>query len=131
MTRTRSDIAEEMKELLSALSPIIEKHTSAVCPSCTRVCCRQGHGRHRERDIAYLAALGETSPQPDPVRSESDPCQFLGGNGCTRERWQRAWKCTWFFCDPLLRSIEEAPPREGRELSRVMTRIAELRELLK
>lgn len=131
MARDQSDIAREMKELLTGLSPVIERHTAAVCPSCAEVCCRQGHGSLREQDVAYLAALGESPPTQDPLRSESDPCQFLGSRGCIRERWQRAWKCTWFFCDPLLRSIGEGPQQEARELTRLMNRVMELRELLK
>jgi hypothetical protein len=130
MSRTAKDIAQEIKDLLSDLSPRIEQHTAVVCPSCSQVCCRQEHGRLRAQDIAYLAALGEPVPAEDPGRDPSGPCRFLGAQGCTRRRWQRAWKCTWFFCDTLLRSITEGPQREARELTRLMNRVMELRELL-
>lgn len=130
MSRTTNDTAREIKDLLSDLSPRIEQHTTVVCPTCTHTCCRQEHGRLRVQDIAYLVALGEPVPAADPGRDPSGPCRFLGVQGCTRHRWQRAWKCTWFFCDPLLRSIAKGPQKEARELTRMMNRVMELRKLL-
>jgi hypothetical protein len=30
----------------------------------------------------------------------------MTGTGCSLERWKRPFRCTHFFCDPLLKSLE-------------------------
>ncbi len=111
------DQAERLKKLLIQSSPLIEEYTAAVCPDCVDVCCRQKHGTHRSRDLAYLHALGTTAPPLEAGRNPDGPCQFMGRAGCTLPRWTRAFKCTWFFCEPLLTALDEGDPRKARRLS--------------
>lgn len=118
--------ALRLQQLLSETSPLIESCTSAVCPSCIDVCCRQRHGLYTDRDRAYLAALGADVPHHDPLLPLDGPCQFLGPDGCAKPRWQRAWKCTWFFCEPLLRALEAGPPKQARSLSAALEEMARL-----
>jgi hypothetical protein len=130
MSRPPRDIARELKELLLRASPFIEQYTAAVCPACTEICCRQRHGTFTDRDRAYLEALGEPVPQHDPARPPDGPCQFLGCAGCVKPRWQRAWKCTWFFCGPLLQALDKGPRREARALSTALAEMVRLYDLL-
>jgi hypothetical protein len=109
--------ARRLRQLLAETSPLIEAYTSAVCPACTDVCCRQRHGLFTVRDRAYLSALGAEAPLHDPSHPLDGPCQFLGPGGCAKPRWQRAWKCTWYFCEPLLQALETGPPKQARALS--------------
>jgi hypothetical protein len=122
--------ARELKELLIRTSPLIERYTAAVCPSCTEICCRQRHGTFTDRDRAYLEALGEPVPQHDAARPPVGPCQFLGPGGCAKPRWQRAWKCTWFFCGPLLQALNDGPRREERILSADLAEMVRLYDVL-
>jgi len=101
-------------------SPLIEELTCATCPSCTDVCCRQKHGAYQERDRIYLEAIGVPIPQTDRSRLPDSPCEFLGERGCIHPRWLRPFKCTWYFCEHLLKSLEERPAREARKLTAVM-----------
>jgi hypothetical protein len=118
MTRSpAAESASRLKQLLIECSPIIEEYTRKVCPSCIDVCCRQRHGLFTGTDRAYISALGETVPLHDPSLPPDGPCQFLTGSGCAKPRWQRAWKCTWFFCEPLLRALDEGPQKQPRRLS--------------
>ena len=125
-----SDLARALKELLIRTSPLIERCTASVCPACTEICCRQRHGMFTDRDRSYLAALDEEVPMHDPSYPPDGPCQFLGPAGCSRPRWQRAWKCTWFFCGPLLRELEEGPQREARALSAALAEMVCLYDAL-
>lgn len=122
--------AIRLKQLLTELSPLIEHYTSAVCPACVDVCCRQRHGMCTTADRAYLDALGEPVPAHDPAYDLDGPCQFLGQTGCVKPRWQRAWKCTWYFCDPLLRAITAGPQKQARALSRLQNEILRLYDQL-
>ncbi len=118
--------AQELRQLLIEVSPLIEEHTARVCPACEEVCCRQRHGLFTPADRAYLDALGEPVPAHAADRPLDGPCQFLGPTGCAKPRWQRAWRCTWFFCSPLLQALEEGPQRKARALSAALERIARL-----
>ncbi len=130
MQNSKTAAAQELKELLVRFSPLIEEYTKKVCPVCTDVCCKQKHGMLQERDGVYLAALGVETSVHDPTLPLDGPCQFLGPAGCVKPRWQRAWKCTWYFCEALIEAMDEGPQREARELTRMMERMMELRILL-
>lgn len=121
-----AETARCLKQLLILSSPLIEEYTRQVCPSCTEVCCKQRHGMFTEADRDYFAALGEEVPPHDPSRPGDGPCQFLGASGCAKPRWQRAWKCTWFFCEPLLRVLAEGPQKKARALSAALDEMGRL-----
>ncbi|NTW67431.1 MAG: hypothetical protein HGB21_14180 [Nitrospirae bacterium] len=118
--------ARRLKQLLIESSPLIEEYTRKVCPTCTDVCCKQRHGLFTMADRAYLAALGEEVPSHDPSRPLDGSCQFLGASGCGKPRWQRAWKCTWYFCEPILRALDEGPQKKARRLSATLEEMGSL-----
>jgi hypothetical protein len=122
--------ARQLRNLLIESSPIIESYTQQVCPACADICCRQKHGMFTGADRAYVDALGEPVPEHDRSRALDGPCQFLGPRGCAKPRWQRAWKCTWFFCEPLLRALEKGPQRQARRLSALLERMGSLYDSL-
>ncbi len=120
MPEAKEIIAQQLKELLIRISPLIEHYTAAVCPACTDVCCRQKHGLYRDRDIAYLKSLGVQVPRRDAARPLEGPCEAMGPRGCVLPRWMRPFKCTWYFCEPLLAALNEGPQREARQLTRAV-----------
>ena len=130
MDATTNKTAKALKALIAESSPLIEQYTRQVCPNCADVCCRQKHGMFTSADRAYLTALGEHVPPHDLSRASDAFCQFLGAGGCTKPRWQRAWKCTWYFCDPLLQAVADGPQRQARSLSRMQAEIQRLYEEL-
>ena len=131
MSRDTAERAQAIKRLLIECTPLIEEYTRMVCPSCTDVCCKQRHGAFTDRDRAYLGALNESIPLHDPKRSPDQLCQFLGAGGCTKPRWQRAWKCTWYYCDPLLEALRTGPAHKARKLSALQQEILRLYDELK
>jgi hypothetical protein len=126
MNHPATEKAQRLKQLLIESSPLIEEYTRRVCPSCTDVCCKQRHGLFTEPDRAYVAALGEEIPPHDPLQSLDGACQFMGARGCAKPRWQRAWKCTWFFCEPLLAALSEGPQKKARRLSAALEEMVRL-----
>ncbi len=120
--------AEEAEAMIEAISPIIESHTARVCPDCTSVCCINKHSRCDYSDVIFMSSLGKKIPDDDPEVSFSDPCRFLGVTGCIRKRSERPYRCTWFFCEPLLAVIEEQMPlAEHRKFMEMLRRITQLR----
>jgi hypothetical protein len=126
MTKALVATAYQLKLLLTASSPLIEEYTAAVCPGCTDVCCRQKHGLYRERDIQYLRALEEAIPQRDEARPLEGRCEMMGPQGCVQPRWMRPFKCTWYFCDPLLEAMNEGPQKKARRLAAMMQEMIDL-----
>ena len=126
MSRDKNARAQKLKQLLLESSPLIEEYTGKVCPDCTDVCCRQKHGLYREKDLSYLLALGENTPIRDTARPSEGRCEMMGPRGCLQPRWQRPFKCTWYFCAPLLRALDEGSPRKARRLSAMLQEMADL-----
>jgi hypothetical protein len=123
--------AAKLQQFLRDSSPLIEDYTLEVCPSCTDVCCKQKHGTYRERDIIYLTALNIPVPGRDAARPSEGPCEALGAHGCVHPRWQRPFKCTWYFCEPIIRAMEERPGRSTRQLTAAMEAMIGLYDQMK
>ena len=126
MPLSRIETAEKLQQLLIDSSPLMEEYTRELCPGCADVCCRQKHGIYRERDILYLNALGTTIPVRDPARFLDGPCEALGERGCAHPRWLRPFKCTWYYCDPILEAMNDGPQKKARALSGVMKEMIRL-----
>jgi hypothetical protein len=102
----KKEIALELREALNTLSPFIEKHTAVVCPECRNLCCADRHGRYDEKDVFFLTQLGADIPAYTDDRGGTGACRFMTETGCSLERWMRPYRCTFFFCTPLLKSLE-------------------------
>jgi hypothetical protein len=85
---------------------------------------------YQEKDILYLSALGVKVPQGDEARLLEGPCQFMGPRGCDKPRWRRPFKCTWYFCEPLLAALNEGPPKKARQLSALLQAMTNLYGML-
>jgi hypothetical protein len=126
MTANHLVSAYTLKQLLIESSPFIEEYTAHVCPGCTDVCCRQKHGLYHEKDIRYLQAIGVVPPQREETRPPEGPCECMGPRGCGLPRWMRPFKCTWYFCEPLLKALDESPARRARKMSAMLQKMADL-----
>lgn len=114
-----------LKEALGRISPIIEQYTSFVCPSCIKVCCANKHGIPEKEDIVFFNSI---SYEYRSARGEPDsPCEFLSQTGCVLLRWQRPFRCTWYFCGPLLEHMRDKGGREYRRLVEQMEQVVKLR----
>lgn len=119
-------IAEKLRLVLIDSSPLIEEYTAALCPSCREVCCRQKHGQYKDRDRWYLHGLGIPVPIRDRTRPGEGPCEIMGPRGCIQPRWMRPFRCTWYFCGPLLAALNEGPPKKARRLAAILQEMVDL-----
>ncbi len=126
MSKIKVTAAQRLKQLLISSSPLIEEYTAAVCPTCTDICCKQKHGLYGERDRRYLICLGERIPDRDPARPLEGPCEAMASCGCAHPRWLRPFRCTWWFCSPLLTAMHSSPPKKMRALSAVLQEMSDL-----
>ncbi|MBE0425630.1 MAG: hypothetical protein IBX72_03165 [Nitrospirae bacterium] len=118
------ELAWKIKEGFEKISPLIQKFTGEICPTCKDVCCINKHGFYNFEDLIYLHSLGLSPPDYKFQGDELDPCQFLSSRGCILERQFRPSGCNWYFCDPLLEHMEKIP--EYEEFDGSLTALAEL-----
>lgn len=104
------DSAQEYRKAFDALDPLIQYYTSRVCPFCGTVCCANIHGFPAFEDLVGILAMRFEIPEYRLDVNEKEMCQFMGPAGCVLPRQQRPFRCTWYFCDPLLVQIEIGPP---------------------
>jgi len=120
--------AFEVKDIIETMSLFIEPLTLVVCPDCISVCCINKHSRYDRSDIIFMTALGNDIPEDKTGTEDTAPCRFLGRNGCILERSSRPYRCTWFFCTPLLDyAIEKSGPSGYRNMMELFQRITEKR----
>ena len=124
------DIAQEIKETFDLVSPFIEKHTALVCPDCEKVCCADKHGRYDNDDLLFLNSLGIDASRNESGRNEEGSCRFITDKGCSLERWKRPFRCTFFFCDGLLKSIEDDNAKLYRAFIGYFQHLVSLRQRL-
>jgi hypothetical protein len=121
------ELARETAEIIGRLDPLVEGHTSSVCPRCTEVCCVNRHSYHTHEDSIYLCALGEKVPAYDLTVGDSVPCQFLGKQGCAITRHLRPHRCNSYFCTPLLEHVENGDVKEYRRFVESMKKLTHTR----
>lgn len=115
-------VREHGHRLLEAFEQVdgfIQHDTRSVCPYCGIVC---GANRHGLPQFAYayvvgFLAMGLDVPAHDLEVDERTVCQFLGPKGCEPLRPQRPFRCTRYFCDPLLEQIEIGPLQHSRRFT--------------
>ncbi len=127
-TRTPEGLARLMEESFERLSPYIERHTGKVCPACKKVCCANKHGTPEREDLLFYRALGA---EAEPANGPADAvCSLLGASGCGLPRWRRPFRCTWYFCEPLLDSMRRGNGRQYRLFVEELDRLVKLRARL-
>jgi hypothetical protein len=129
-TSGRKEIAREMREAFETISPFIDKHTSEVCHACREVCCADRHGIYDRDDRLFLNALGIKIPPDESEDDGEGPCRHITENGCKLERWMRPYRCTFFFCNVLLKSIENDNAKLYRAFISYFNHLVSLRQRL-
>ncbi len=131
MEKAIGDIsASGLMAAYDAVGGFIEKHTQAVCPSCESVCCIDRHGTYEPEDLKLFDSLGLVPHEEMPKTDDTMPCRFLSNTGCALPRWRRPFRCTWYFCAPLLETMPLENPKEYREFVVSLDRLVNLRRAI-
>ncbi len=107
--------AQTLQEAFNRLDGLIESYTSKICPYCGTVCCANKFGFPEYADIIVFLTLGLNIPKYNLEVDEEAICQFIGEKGCVLSRPNRPYRCTWYFCDPLLVQLELGPAKKYRK----------------
>ena len=118
-----------LRNAIETIDAFIEKHTTEVCPHCGNVCCINRHGYYDCADLIYIQALGLEPPAYKEDVRDTDRCQFLSATGCTIERPLRPFRCNWYFCGALLKSMEDGAAKPYRQFIKEFQKIIELKKM--
>ncbi len=119
--------AQKYKTVMDKHDPFIQSYSAKTCPYCGTICCANRHGVPDFGDLIIFLALDLRVPHYNLVQDERAPCQFIGERGCKVERILRPYRCTWYYCDPMLVQIEIDKPSEYRRFIKEVGELAETR----
>ena len=117
------EAASRIARLLEEIDPLILEDTALVCPRCTEVCCISRHGRYAFDDLVFLTALGKKIAVDGNCLPWHMPCHYLGSGGCVLPRVMRPYRCTWYFCDSLMKETGAKGPRQIRDFYALLRKI--------
>ena len=123
-------ILSEIKEAFNCISPYIQRHTAEVCPSCPSVCCVNRHSYYDKDDMVFIHALGLKGNGCKADSEDSEPCRFLQEDGCSLPRYMRPFRCTWYFCERLLDSLQRDRAKEYRAFVSAFQNLQNIRQRL-
>jgi hypothetical protein len=99
------DIAERLHAEYQLLFPAIENLSTTTCPKCKNPCCLHAKPYFDFRDLIYLHLSNEQIPEMQTIADSSDQCRYITHVGCSLNRSQRPWICTWYICPSQLTII--------------------------
>jgi len=126
------DLAPALEAAYQRLDPLIQEYTAKVCPYCGTICCANKFGFPEFGDVVVFLSLGLDIPKYRLDINYEEICQFIGEKGCVLSRPNRPYRCTWYFCDPLLVQLEIGPAIHYRNFIKDLQELSRARgELLK
>jgi len=117
-----------LKNSIETIDAFIQERTAEVCPHCRNVCCINKHGYYDNADLIYIQALGVAPPAYKEDVRDTDCCQFLSAAGCTIERSLRPFRCNWYFCSALLKTMEDGAAKSYRQFIQEFQKVIELKK---
>jgi hypothetical protein len=122
-------IAAGIKNIYMELEPMFHT-TEKVCHQCLNPCCVNRHGFPEFEDLVLFRAMGVKSPSYNFNVLDTDRCQFLTKNGCRLKRYNRSYRCTWYFCNNVLDSFQQHDLAAFRRFDETLSHLAIKRNCL-
>jgi len=123
-------LGKGLKAVFIEMDPILNELTRRTCPYCGKVCCINRHGLPEYADMVCFFAMDIELPDYDLSKDPGSPCQFLGNKGCALPRFKRPFRCTWYFCEPMLLELDLGPIKKHKEFMGFITLLAQRRREL-
>ncbi len=128
ITTQLSKLGNQYRQVFDQIDPLIQDLTTKSCPYCGVVCCAQKFGLPNSNDLVAFLAMNVNGHIYDFQKDPSSMCQFMGERGCILPRYQRPFRCTFYFCDPLLIQIDLLPADEHQTLVKGLKKLESLRQ---
>ncbi len=133
LTRNRTALSDsrrhagQLRNRLERLFPLMEDLCRQTCPSCSDICCRRAWVWLDFKDLLFLHLAEIAAPPQQLLREQGDRCRYAGPHGCSLQRLQRPFICTWYLC-PAQSRILDRQPAEKQHLSRTLQQLKSQRK---
>ena len=91
-------LAENIFANIKQVDPSLQELCDATCTNCLEVCCLKATVWYDFRDLLFLYLIHGEIPDKQISRKAGRACCLLDHNGCTLQREQRPFICTWYVC---------------------------------
>jgi len=125
------EMAGKIRQNYEHLSVPIEELCSHTCVTCGDICCIRATIWFDLKDLLYLYFGLNVFPDAQIVkRNQGDQktgCCHFSKKGCTLERTERPFVCTWYFCPEQGDYLNRYYPEKRQAIDRRLIEIKTLR----
>lgn len=101
--------AEEIRNRLASLFPIMDRLCRATCPECADICCHHACVWVDFKDLLFSHLAGIKIPAHQLIRHRFERCRYATPSGCGLDRFQRPFICTWYLCPAQTQKLRGHP----------------------
>lgn len=95
---TAMEQAENIKNALMQLYPIMDTLCLNTCRFCPDPCCLYARVWVDFRDLLFMHLAGAPIPYAQLITPLKMRCRYISPKGCLLPRISRPWACTWYLC---------------------------------
>jgi hypothetical protein len=122
--------AAEISTKLKAADDIFQDLCRQTCIACSDICCAKATIWYDFNDLLFYYLRLKKSPKKQIVRKKGQNCPQLTAKGCSLERLQRPFICTWYLCPDQSHRTVEIQGVSSQNLSDLLLQIKEKRKLM-
>jgi hypothetical protein len=122
--------AATIAQKLEAVDCIFEGLCEQTCTSCADLCCVRASVWYDYRDLLFLYLHTKSLPARQIFREKGQNCPQLNASGCSLQRLQRPFICTWYLCPDQKRKLEVIGKPDLDDLCALLVDIKRERQLM-
>jgi hypothetical protein len=119
--------AGHLRHLLEGLFPLMEDLCRQACPDCADICCQRAWVWVDFKDLLFMHLAEIALPPQQLLGKQGDRCRYVGHAGCSLDRLQRPFICTWYLCPAQSRLLDRQPAGK-QHLSQTLEQIKDHRK---
>ena len=120
------NIAIALRKEMISIFPQMDHLCGISCPSCPEICCCRACVWLDYRDLLFLHLVGIQIPEAQLLSHRGEQCRYIGPEGCSLDRIQRPFVCTYYLCPAQTQYLRERSTHL-HGLSKCLQRIKSLR----
>ncbi len=128
---TAKSLAITVQKNIETISPILDQLNSLTCPWCPDPCCITTKIWFDFKDLVFLHLNGLDIPSAQLIKNiKGSSCHYKSSKGCTLNRINRPWVCTWYLCPTQTAILRKNDHQAGNKISTTFKRIKDSRRTM-
>ncbi len=125
--------AQKIRDAYLKISEPLDTVCSHTCVACKDICCKRATIWFDLKDLLYLYFGMDTFPEKQIFKRKGKHgtvCCYFSENGCSLDRVNRPFVCTWYFCFEQKQYMMCNDARKKQLIDRSVVEIKDLRNLV-